>query len=384
MSIEHFEQDVDDEIDLPDSKNTEIRSPLINNDANESDAYQVDTQQSESHQSEGAIMFFIKDLLSIYADQSGSCIVVSKGISVILAIGVMVGAIVPKDPDLPTPWYRFVSSSIGYIYFFSWSVSFYPQIITNYQKKVTDGVSTDAYILAALNYTCYTLYNVVFYFDGGIRQEYKDRYGPDAIITVQSNDVAFSIHALVVTFLVVGQITYYGGFRNQPISSITKLIVLAVFLLSFVYIACIYLYGYLWMDFLYLMASVKLVLTILTYLPQIILNYQRRSTDGWNVWNVIFDCMGGLFSMFQLILDSVDLGDVKGGLVGNWAKLLLGALTIGFDAIFLLQHYFYKFNMDDEHSVEGEDETYTLLENEVPLECGVAAPTEGAEHVRVF
>jgi hypothetical protein len=46
-----------------------------------------------------------------------------------------------------------------------------------------------------------------------------------------------------------------------------------------------------------------------------------------------------------------------------------------------LQHYFYKFNVDDDHSVEGEDETYTLLENEVPLECSVAAPTEGAEHV---
>ena len=355
MSIQHFEQDVDDEISSSDSKNAELRSPLINNDANESDAYQVDTQQSDSHQSEGTLMLFIKELLSIYADQSGSCIVVSKGISVILAIGVLVGAIVPKDPDLPTPWYRFVSSSIGYIYFFSWSVSFYPQIITNYQKKVTDGVSTDAYILAALNYTCYTLYNVVFYFDEGIRREYKDRYGPDAIITVQSNDVAFTIHALIVTFLVVGQITYYGksvgtdisigkiiirisdshgdtgGFRNQPISSITKLIVLAVFLLSFMYIACIYLYGYLWMDFLYLMASVKLVLTILTYLPQIILNYKRRSTDGWNIWNVIFDCMGGLFSMLQLILDSVDLGDVKSGLVGNWAKLLLGAVTIGFD-----------------------------------------------------
>ncbi len=122
-----------------------------------------------------------------------------------------------------------------------------------------------------------------------------------------------------------------GGFKSQPVSSITIGIVLVVFLLSGVYIACIKVYGFLWMDFLYLMASVKLVLTILTYLPQIILNHQRNSTDGWNIWNVIFDCLGGLFSMLQLIFDSIDLGDLKGGLYGNWAKLLLGILTLGFD-----------------------------------------------------
>ena len=48
----------------------------------------------------------------------------------------------------------------------------------------------------------------------------------------------------------------------------------------------------------------------------------------------------------------------------------------------MLQHYFYQFNEDD-RSLEGEDEdeTYTLLENEVPIECDVAAPTESAEHV---
>jgi len=83
------------------------------------------------------------------------------------------------------------------------------------------------------------------------------------------------------------------------------------------------------------MASVKLVLTILTYLPQIILNHQRKSTDGWNIWNVIFDCMGGFFSMLQLVFDSIDLHDLKGGVSGNWAKLLLGILTLGFDVSLL-------------------------------------------------
>lgn len=161
----------------------------------------------------------IEKFVSIYADQSGSCVNVTKGISLILAIGAFIGALLPKDPDLPTPWYRVLSSSIGYVYFLSWSVSFYPQLITNYQKKATDGLSTEAYILAILNYTCYTIYNVFFFYNEGIRQEYKDRYGPESTITVESNDVAFSIHALFLNILLLGQIAYYGMLAHFEIAN---------------------------------------------------------------------------------------------------------------------------------------------------------------------
>jgi hypothetical protein len=196
MTIERQGQEVSEDTVSTHSENRELEAPLISTD----DKTSPDADKFES----------IKSIITIYADQSGSCENVSKGISVILAIGAFVGAVLPKNPDLPTPWYRTLSSSIGYIYFLSWSVSFYPQLITNYQKKSTEGVSTDAYILAALNYICYTIYNAFFFFDEGIRQEFKDRYGPDATITVQSNDVAFSVHALFLTFVLTGQIMYYG------------------------------------------------------------------------------------------------------------------------------------------------------------------------------
>ena len=35
--------------------------------------------------------------------------------------------------------------------------------------------------------------------------------------------------------------------------------------------------------------------------------------------------------MLQLILDSIDLGDLMSGIIGNWTKLALGAVTLSFD-----------------------------------------------------
>lgn len=337
----------------------ELTSPLLNasHDSQESNDDTVITADLRAT---------FHSILAIYSDQSGSFENVTKGLSVMASVGIFFGLVMPKNPDLITSWYRTLSSIIGYIYFVSWSVSFYPQLITNYEKKSMDGLSTDASILAFLNYACYTIYNAFFFWNEGIRQEYKDRHGADAKVTVQSNDVAFSMHALLMNIILISQITYYGGYKSRPISWITIGIVGCVLAMSVGYIVCIYLYGWLWIDFLYLMATVKLVLTILTYLPQVLLNYQRKSTSGWNLWNVIFDCTGGVLSMLQLVLDSVDLGDFQNGLLGNIPKLILGFITLSFDATFFFQHSFYQDsrghgegeNGDDDEQYEG---NYSLL-----------------------
>jgi cystinosin len=225
---------------------------------------------------ETPVMKHLMQIINIYSDQSGNFLNIMKGLSIMFVFGALLGLVMPNNSDLPNPWYQTFSSVIGYIYFVSWSVSFYPQIITNYQRKHITGLSTDASILAVLNYTCYAIYNVFFYFDDTIRKEYKNRHGEDAKITVQSNDVMFSIHALFLTCILLTQIIYYGGFRSNPISKITVLIVALVLLSAFAYMTCIYTKGWLWIDFLYLLATFKLVLTVLTYIPQVILNYWRQ------------------------------------------------------------------------------------------------------------
>lgn len=243
------------------------------------------TADHETEIRESAVVNRIKNIIEIYTDQSGSCVNVSKGLSLVFLVGTLIGLVMPSNADLPNRWYQLVSSIVGYTYFVSWSVSFYPQIITNYQRKHISGLSTDSSILAVVNYTCYAIYNIFFYFDDSIRQEYKDRHGADAKITVQSNDVMFSIHALCLTCILFSQIAYYGGFRSSPISKITLMIVLLVLVVSFTFITCIYTRGWLWIDFLYLMAFFKLILTVLTYIPQVILNFWRQ-VSGQEVINI--------------------------------------------------------------------------------------------------
>jgi uncharacterized protein with PQ loop repeat len=225
----------------------------------------------------------IQNIMDIYSDQSGSCQNLTKGLSLIILLGSFLGIIMPKDNDLPSPFYKYISSIIGYTYFVSWSYSFFPQIITNYQKKATTGLSTDASILAVLNYTCYTIYNAFFFWDGTIRKEYKDRHGEQAEITVVSNDVAFAIDALVLTIVILGQIYIYGGYTfKHNVSKSCWVIVGVTVGICGIQSMCILwkVPGFFWIDFLYTMATVKLILTIMTYIPQILLNYKRKSTDG--------------------------------------------------------------------------------------------------------
>ena len=48
-----------------------------------------------------------------------------------------------------------------------------------------------------------------------------------------------------------------------------------------------------WIDYLYFLSFVKVGVSIVKYIPQVILNYQRKSTSGWQIWNIILDFSGG-------------------------------------------------------------------------------------------
>ena len=64
--------------------------------------------------------------------------------------------------------------------------------------------------------------------------------------------------------------------------------------------------------------------------PQALLNRARKSTVGWNVWNVILDLTGGVLSLIQLVGDCADMNDWT-GFSGNPAKIMLSLVTICFD-----------------------------------------------------
>lgn len=109
----------------------------------------------------------------------------------------------------------------------------------------------------------------------------------------------------------------------------------------------------LWLDYLIILSSVKLAITIVKYIPQALMNYRRKSTEGWSIGNVLLDLTGGSLSMLQMMLQGVNNSDFS-NIFGDPTKFGLGLFSILFDALFIVQHYVlyrnkpgYRAQLDD-------------------------------------
>ncbi|ORY64603.1 PQ loop repeat-domain-containing protein [Leucosporidium creatinivorum] len=247
-----------------------------------------------------------------------------------------------------------ISHLLGWLYTAAWSLSFYPQALLNYRRKSVSGLSLDFLVLNPLGFACYSTYNLVLLWSPVARHQYAQRHhgrSPE----VRVNDVAFAVHALVLSLITLGQAYVYKRDPGQRVSPYTRLLVAGT--LTGIFVATIVsatTAHFEWLDLLYLLSYIKLALSLLKLLPQAWLNYQRKSTIGWSIENVVLDFSGGVLSLIQLVLDSWVSGDWK-GITGNPGKLGLSFLAIGFDSLFLLQHYvWYK------------DSTLTLLDTVDP------------------
>lgn len=151
---------------------------------------------------------------------------------------------------------------------------------------------------------------------------------------------AFAVHAFCLASITLGQIGYYSGFRgvHKPSTIIQYLVAIILIVLLLFPFFIVLVDKVQWLDYLYLLSYVKILITLVKYVPQVILNYQRKSTVGWSIWNIILDFSGGILSDLQLILDCAALGDWT-GITGNLAKLGLGLFSVAFDIVFMIQHY---------------------------------------------
>ena len=105
----------------------------------------------------------------------------------------------------------------------------------------------------------------------------------------------------------------------------------------------------------------KAIISFLKYIPQVYLNYSKKSTAGWSITNVLLDFTGGSLSILQQVIDMVYNGlngdgySFFGSGDGfNIVKFLLGAIACVFDIIFFIQHFILYRNSGD--PVMDEDE----------------------------
>ncbi|KAI9023433.1 PQ loop repeat-domain-containing protein [Hyaloraphidium curvatum] len=236
-----------------------------------------------------------------------------------------------------------VSQVLGWSFFLAWSLSFWPQVVLNHRRKSVAGLSFDFVALNLLGFACLTGYTAAFRFSDAVRDEYAKRHG-GAPPLVDANDLVFAAHAFLATAVVVLQVIFLdrGGQRVSPWAWAFLGIAGGVLLATSGTVA--FADGKLggtrleWLDVVYAASTVKLLVTLVKYLPQVVLNYQRRSTAGWSITNIWLDATGGVLSLLQLLLDAAVSGHWE-GVVGNPVKLGMSFLSLAFDAFFFVQHY---------------------------------------------
>jgi len=342
------------------------------------DSAQENAEGNDHYRPRRILSFYYRRAVTVFTavlvDERGTGWPVVLGLFLLVLMGIILGIILPGDADLPSKHgYRFLSNAIGYTYFMSWSVSFYPQVISNFRRKSTLGLSPDFCGLNVIGFTCYTIYNLGLFFVPAIQAEYRARHGPDASISVQSNDVAFAVHALCLASVTFFQIGYYNGFRGSSSPSKVILAVSALFVSTILVgpLVVLTVKKIEWLDYLYLLGNIKVLITLMKYIPQVILNFRRQSTTGWSIWNILLDFTGGTLSDVQLVLDCAAMNDWT-GITGNLTKLALGSVSVVFDLVFMAQHYILYPRRDDSRSQSMSDDAdgnlpSDLLFDEEPL-----------------
>uniref|UniRef100_A0A8R1TKH8 Cystinosin homolog n=1 Tax=Onchocerca volvulus TaxID=6282 RepID=A0A8R1TKH8_ONCVO len=232
----------------------------------------------------------------------------------------------------------------GWIYFFAWSISFYPQIFLNFSRKSVVGLNFDFLLLNVIGFTCYTIYNVLMYFNTYVQELYQHDH-PHRLIPVLLNDVVFATHALLACLITALQCFLYER-GNQRISYTCWGLATSFGLVAGV---TLFLTGIGIMNLLQYITGlsyIKMASTISKYFPQTVMNYRRKSTTGWSIGNILLDFLGGLMDITQVILQGANTDDWS-IFIGNPVKVGLGMVSMMFDIIFMIQHYCLYRNDDE-------------------------------------
>jgi len=236
-------------------------------------------------------------------------------------------------------WVRSFTVIIGWVYFLAWAVSFFPQVILNYQRKSVVGLAFEYMMYNLTGFAFYTTYTIVNYHVEG-SNGFRNR-------SVQINDIAFGVFAVIMTAITIFQICIYER-GNQVLNKYHVAVVLLLWILL-IYNVLLCAGGVLpwaksapsnennWNLMLY-MGYVKSFISTIKCCPQVYLNWRRKSTVGWSIVNILLDITGGTLSFFQNFLDAWNQEDAS-ILTGNIPKLTLSLVTIFFDLVFITQHY---------------------------------------------
>ncbi|KAI9741020.1 MAG: hypothetical protein M1834_002731 [Cirrosporium novae-zelandiae] len=259
-----------------------------------------------------------------------------------------------------------VSWLLGWIYFLCWSLSFYPQPILNWRRKSVRGLSIDFPTINAFGFICYFASTTAMLFSSTIRNQYAIRNPISPEPTVQLNDFAYGLHAVILSSFIYTQFwPQIWSFKTAPEQKASSTIIgiISGCITAIAIVSALVIFkgkaddaiGWAWLDVAYATGYVKLVVTFVKYIPQAWINYKLKSTAAWSIEMILLDITGGFLSLIQLAIDS-SLENDWSGVTGNPVKFGLGNITLVFDTIFIVQHYIlYRHSWTDEGEMDDEE-----------------------------
>lgn len=186
-------------------------------------------------------------------------------------------------------------------------------------KGSSIGMASDKILYDIIGFTSLSIYSISMYSVQSVRDAYeRDHHGHTP--TVAINDVCYALHALVITFLFVAQMAYFDGKKQMPTVFAMRVACVLVIIIV-LYLVLIASLGEKWhsvcsfMNWLYFLSFVKVGITFVKYIPQVLLNYTRKSTLGWNIVSTFMDFEGSALSILQLVLDCNNLDDWGGNFI---------------------------------------------------------------------
>ncbi|KAL7421762.1 hypothetical protein Q5752_003533 [Cryptotrichosporon argae] len=266
----------------------------------------------------------------------------------------------------PSSAWSALSGACGVAYFALWSFSFYPQVYLNWKRQSAAGLSADFTYLNPLGFLALAVWSFGAYFSPIARQEYAARHGGH-LPQVSASDLAFSLHALVISAITLVQFAVYARREERELrvagestpllpvprdgpelfrpSLACQVAVAAIVAATFGLGMATWIGRFELLDWLYFVSSVKLAISFFKYIPQIVLNYRLKSTEGFAITAITCDAGGGILSLTQLVISSVAIDHAPAGIIANPVKLGLSILALVFDSIMLAQNFlFYRGN----------------------------------------
>ncbi|XP_067824067.1 cystinosin-like [Heptranchias perlo] len=229
-----------------------------------------------------------------------------------------------------------ICQAIGWIYFLAWSISFYPQVIENWRRKSVVGLSFDFLALNLTGHIAYGVFNIGLFWIPYIKNLFlKDN--PGGVNPVEASDVFFSLHAVLLTVITICQCCLYER-GEQRVSRVATGLLLTGWLFALIALFVTIAHKITWLQYLYAFSYIKLVVTLIKYIPQAYMNYRRKTTAGWSIGNVLLDFTGGSLSIVQMFLQSYN-NDEWLLIFGDPTKFGLGMFSVMFDILFIVQHY---------------------------------------------